>query len=295
MLLFSTLFVNLFYLHVSTPLTEAIEKCKWDDVEDLIHQKANVNEVNENLYSPLMFVCQFGFVHLSLVRLLIDNKADVNEVYGGEEHFTPLITAASNCRDDIVKVLIDSKADINATDNPNTSAVIELKTGVVSTRTTRVVTDKFGRTALFYAIVKGHYTTAMTLIELGAKTADTYEHIKKLGFDPFTKRLQFVQELADRLKNIINKHHESFSIFSQFAKDLPNDNTTPFDAAFMVVEKMKGVFSQPDVLTVTKLERTEIIVFESCCDNCDEFLPCSFHNREYSFRTRERYRETNVL
>ena len=80
-------------------------------VQDELDAGVNVNMMAENGGgTALHFAASKG--HLSVVELLVDNKADLNT--RNNKGWTPLISASSGGHLEIVELLIESGADVNA-------------------------------------------------------------------------------------------------------------------------------------------------------------------------------------
>lgn len=117
----------------------------------LEHNKSLVNTRGKIGMTPLMLAALQG--HKDVVRLLIDNGANINAV--NEDNGTPLMAAVNGNNLDIVKLFIDSNADLEI----------------------RSCEDK---TALAYAITLGHYEVAKLLAESGADVNAVVEGVSLL-------------------------------------------------------------------------------------------------------------------
>ena len=91
-------------------MNSMISERKIDIIQTLIKKGADVNVINNDGNSALLIGCKIG--DESSVRLLIDNKADVNprDIKNGE---TPLISSIQSGSLDIVNILIKRGADVN--------------------------------------------------------------------------------------------------------------------------------------------------------------------------------------
>ena len=97
---------------MSSPLKTAIKNNDEELVLRLIEEGADVNEIFDNRYTPLMTACFFGFINI--VNILIEKNADVNkDSFNG----SPAIYVASFMGFlDIVIKLLDSGAIVKEDD-----------------------------------------------------------------------------------------------------------------------------------------------------------------------------------
>ena len=91
-----------------TPLHLACKAGTAEHIKLLIDNKADVNAVCGYSFTPLHFVCLRN-ANIQIFKFLIDNEADVNAVCGYS--FTPLYLACKVGTDESIKLLIKSKAD----------------------------------------------------------------------------------------------------------------------------------------------------------------------------------------
>ena len=80
----------------------------------------NVDKRDAGGFTPLHYACKKGA--RDIVRLLIDNQADVN--LASNASVTPLHFAAAVGNQEIIQCLLDAGADINATDKEGKSVLI---------------------------------------------------------------------------------------------------------------------------------------------------------------------------
>ena len=163
--------------HQKTPqvqqLLEAVQKKKVNQVKTLIKNGISVNATDKQGWSLLHLAVRQG--NLEMVRLLLDNKVDVNAK-------NKLITlwnvaalheAASRGHLDIARLLLDKGADVNITDEhgrtPLQYAVMYNRTDIVrllfAKRAKINTIDKLGRTPLQEAIDKNHEQIANILLD----------------------------------------------------------------------------------------------------------------------------------
>jgi len=116
-------------------LINAIDNNDEKKVEELLKAYGNVNSSNVKsriyaavaemyYYTPLQEACQKGNIHI--VKMLLNNGADVNYVQGHIAPYSPLIMAISSGEDsnlEIVKLLIEKGADVNYSINNKADAI----------------------------------------------------------------------------------------------------------------------------------------------------------------------------
>ncbi|MFH0975028.1 MAG: ankyrin repeat domain-containing protein [Spirochaetota bacterium] len=104
--------------------------------DDLIKKGDNVNSVDQNGWTPLLWASYYN--HSRVMELLLDNGADANFKIkdlssgqpgggvqsGGKIGYTALHIAAFYNYSEIVKILLNHKADINITENTNKTPLI---------------------------------------------------------------------------------------------------------------------------------------------------------------------------
>lgn len=91
-----------------------------EDIIDLIKEGANLNVANEE--STLMLYLRYSGWNLDIVKLLVENGADVNHI--SDDDCAPLHYCMG--RPDIAKFLIDSGADINATNSAGLNPIFDM-------------------------------------------------------------------------------------------------------------------------------------------------------------------------
>jgi len=101
-----------------TNLMKAVLNKNESEVKNiLVHNKAEVNARTKNkLFTPLFFAVQTG--NLNIIKLLIENGADVNCRARKEYYDTVLLQAISNNDLNVVKLLVENGANINANRTP---------------------------------------------------------------------------------------------------------------------------------------------------------------------------------
>jgi ankyrin repeat protein len=188
----------------STPLFDAVKDGDFDQVQQLINLKADV-DLNYNGHIPLTLAAHQGCAEM--VELLLKLKADLNNVdrWGN----TATIVASTYGHLDVVKLLMSKRADVNV----NCEAVL-------------------GTSALISAVRNGHYKIAELLyFDGGAK----FEKTKLLNsWLPESYRL-FLENLQKRKGCVF------FSLVNYLAP-LPQNSVT--DIFEPIEHTVKSLFFQ---------------------------------------------------
>lgn len=92
------------------------------DIEDLLKNNSNINinQKNQHGSTPLILATYSG--HLKIVKILIENGADINLT--SNDKTTPLIWATVGSHTAIVRYLLNNNADINAKDKHGFTALM---------------------------------------------------------------------------------------------------------------------------------------------------------------------------
>jgi len=170
---------------IATPLITAISAMNSEAVMNMVRLKADVNLPNaSDAFTPLFFATHFARRGATLVRVLIDAKADVNKVNGEDcDGQSPMHAAAAFGAQDAAKLLLHHKASVN---------VARLSDGI---------------TPLHQAVIHGRKSMVQFLLQNGAKinakTTDNQAqaiHHACLGGD-----LRMVQLLVEGRSNLHTK------------------------------------------------------------------------------------------
>ena len=117
-------------LKVDKPMT-LHDACKKGDLELIkkLINKDTINDINNCNQSILMWVCNTSECSVDVVKLLIDEGADVNLV--SEYNETALMFASFNCSIEKIRLLLQygGKRSINTISNYNNTALISAITG----------------------------------------------------------------------------------------------------------------------------------------------------------------------
>lgn len=89
-------------------LFEAIEEDNEEAVEEALEEGAEVDSLNEDGYTPLIFAAESGSA--TACEVLLVNDADPNDQME-ENGYTALHAAAASNESDIVEMLLESEAD----------------------------------------------------------------------------------------------------------------------------------------------------------------------------------------
>lgn len=151
-----------------------------DLIKKLIsEQSINVNAAQADGFTPLMLTSQQG--HIAIVKLLIDNGANVKAVAKGLKNITALHQACQNGHTDISELLIDKDADVNA-----------------------IRTDGF--TPLMFAACYGYLTTVKLLLKNHANVhAERNNDSKPLAL--IFARQQGYQDICRLIEDIIQRRN----------------------------------------------------------------------------------------
>jgi ankyrin repeat protein len=185
---FFIFFTPLLSSDLNQKLVEAAYEGNLIEVERLIAEGADINafaEINDSsssgytwsyTYTPLGGASATG--HIEIVKLLIQNGADVNA--GCQFDRTALMQACDYGNIEIVKLLIQNGAEINATAFMGSTALmdacnsgnLEIVKILLDNGALVKVKDNFLETALKNAIRKGHIEIVNLLLQHGANRAD---------------------------------------------------------------------------------------------------------------------------
>lgn len=147
-----------------------------DVVLKLLTSSGDVPQADLN--SSLLTAASTG--HARAVRVLVDNKADVNARDGDGN--TPLILTSAGGHTDVAQLLLDHGADVSAVGqrdvtallavSPENTAILELLLRAGSDANVR---DKFRSSALHLAALGGHEPAVQLLVGYGADVAATMD------------------------------------------------------------------------------------------------------------------------
>ena len=138
-------------------------------------------------FTSLMFA--IGNKCLEVVRLLIENGADVNQQFGKHSQVTPLTQAIEKGDLEMVQLLVQNGANVNL-DLPQRDPKEFLGTGTTEHYTIRWGSVYGGGTALFAAIRSGNIEIIKYLVENGA---DVNATDSKTGENPLGLTIEWYQ------------------------------------------------------------------------------------------------------
>lgn len=93
-------------------------------VEQLLKKGANKEHRNVSDYTPLSLAASGGYVNI--IKLLLQNGAEINSRTGSKLGISPLMLAAMNGNTAAVKLLLDMGSDINAQIETNKNTALTL-------------------------------------------------------------------------------------------------------------------------------------------------------------------------
>lgn len=144
----------------------------------LIENKINLNSADAWNNTPLLFACRQK--DTQLVRLLLDQGANVNKWDGFHIWDTPL-AACSSSNPEIVKMLLQHGANANVSDDYGTSILMSSHFSVDKTKKNEDIfmllishganmnaKDREGSTVVMHLVHQGNFSLAAKLVEMGA-------------------------------------------------------------------------------------------------------------------------------
>jgi uncharacterized protein len=151
-------------------LIQAARRGNLAKVQDLLARGVNVNTIDPNDTTPLLYATQAG--HGDIVRVLLEYSADVNSSRksGG---LTALMLAASCDRLEILQQLLAAGADVDRVNQDGTPALMiaaykghqQIVAALLEAGATLDRQDQDGDTALNLAIAKGHNPIVSLLLD----------------------------------------------------------------------------------------------------------------------------------
>mgnify|MGYP003953180329 CR=1 FL=1 len=142
-------------------------------VQLLLDRAANVNQANNNGWTPLLIAAEKG--HTEVARLLLERGANVNQA--NNNGWTPLLIAIHHDHAELARLLLDHDADVNQAAYGGTTALI-LAAYNGHAEFTRLLlaapgiqvnqANNNGYAPLYAASQKGHAEIAHLLLECGA-------------------------------------------------------------------------------------------------------------------------------
>ena len=159
-----------------TPLNITIESGDMELTKFLITNGANVNSLMQDGVSLIGYAIAQN--NMDLLQILIENGANVNYTNGDSWADTPLKTASRLGLDNVVRILLTRNVDINAVDmNGNTAlhtAALNSQLSIVKLLLEKNpsldIQNKVGNTALHLAVISGNIDIVGELVLKGANT-----------------------------------------------------------------------------------------------------------------------------
>lgn len=187
----------------STALTMAASLGYQEGVKQLLRNGADVNLAVFRGWTALHWAAKNG--HEVVLPLLIEHGADVN---ASGNSWTPILVAAENGHERVIRFLADNKADVNAEDYHGRrvlhwsgmhghTSIIRL---LVLERGANIdAVDRWGRTALIWAIENKQHPATLTLLSIGADpNLKTRDGSNALHVAIFMRQAKIVEELLER-------------------------------------------------------------------------------------------------
>ena len=175
-----------------TPLTEAIECDKIENVRLLIEKGADLNKTDPNGWTPVTNAIYKN--NLNILQLLIERGADVNFV--DSFNWTPLIKAISTNKIEAVKVLIANGANVNlgAVISPLSAAVyknyFKIVKLLVENGALINLHNSIGKTPFHSAILHKNMSIITYFLENGANLISRTKHNNENAIELALKKNQ---------------------------------------------------------------------------------------------------------
>lgn len=175
-------------LHENHELLIAVLRRDIVFVKQLIKNKANVNQLGIEGYTPLFYACITE--SFPIAKLLIENKANVNQ-YTNNLGFNPLSIASLNQQLPLVELLLKNKANINCSDfkgrtpliNASNHGILSVVEFLIENKANVNYSDKNGYTALDLAnsasFKQSKYTKIVDCLKNAVTKVCTNIHISR--------------------------------------------------------------------------------------------------------------------
>jgi|GEM_PF-5877509 len=196
-------------------LIDAIYNSEYTKVHRLLRQGVDPNPRDESDECPLIIAAN-NLVDQKMVRLLLENGADVNQTSEIYNSNTALMLIMNLYNEPMVHLLIEAGADLNHQDEKGMTALMYAQgpeiTNLLIQKGARLdIVDCEGRTALFHAVIGNRYEKTKCLLENGAEVniTDHYGLIPLVyawhkGDDPIVELLSKRSITTDEFDFLIN-------------------------------------------------------------------------------------------
>ncbi|KAI4895489.1 hypothetical protein NFI96_016425 [Prochilodus magdalenae] len=186
-----------------TPLVQAIFSRNVEEVKFLLHNKDDVNALDQERRTPLHAAACMGDVRI--MDLLIKSGASVNAKDQG--WLTPLHRAAASRNEKAVGMLLTQGAEVNARDRlwqtplhvAAANRAVRCAEVLVPQLSSLNVADRNGRTALHHAAYSGHSEIVTLLLNKGANlSASDKKDRQAIHWAAYLGHLEIVKLLVSR-------------------------------------------------------------------------------------------------
>lgn len=196
-----------------TPLHEACQFARGDNVRALVEEGADVNAIKRADWTPLMLACaKSGGDSAGIVEVLVKSGALVNVV--NKDGWNALHLTARDGNVDVFRVLVQSGADVDAVTNNGRSVLhiaalhgnLDIVKCVLNLRPGSIeVKDNGGNTPLHEAVLGGHVAVCRILIHNKSKTdAKNSVGYSLLHLAASVGSLEMIEYLASEVKCDVN-------------------------------------------------------------------------------------------
>ena len=182
------------------------------ELQRLIDQGANLNYPCQDEYFPLAFACYFGEGHLKIVKVLVENGAELESL--NRKNLTPLMLAMANRCTEIVEYLISKGSNVNhriplagnLEGSPLAYAVycgLSDYAKILLDNGAKVSSLHPGRPLIYKALDEECFEIADLMIEKGAKVnARDKRGMTPLLYAVHEQKINVVKSLIDRGANV---------------------------------------------------------------------------------------------
>lgn len=238
--------------NLGNPILNALGNNDLESVKMLIDYGAKQND------TALLPYAIFRNCSLNIINLLVDKGADINE--GDSYGYTPLIIAATKGYFEVVEYLLAKGANINQTE------------------------CNYGRNALLWTLLNGHYEIAKKLIKANADLTIRDKQRRAIGEYPYIitpeiKKLILekqsfeskisLKSISPDYNNLVNSLANQSIIEACIKIDQVADNVDKIDD-LIIFTNLLGSFSKLMTKLETKEESIHREIFKKCAESSSE-------------------------